>query len=380
MIQILLVPTKMVGTRGKARDFMQLLEYFYDRNNDIVNYHQRKFNLPDRDKILLYGSPASGKTSLVLDYLMNYDLELTLYIDFQDPKFQFRDMMEEDVEGFVEANEIEILVLDHYEHEYFEKLPKVKKLIIVSNTYYKYIENFHSLYLPLLDYEEFFSFQKRGTEKQIFNLFLKQGTLPQLALQTTPKEQLFLQFIKSHFSKSEQKLLTILAHFNGATVTTHQIYTYAKERYKISKDLIYKQIKHFQEQDIIIFIEEFNSSKQKKLLFFDFALAKYLTLTQGFQRQFETMVALSLTKHNIHFKSFGTSGFITYRKQLIIPAPFESEERFWKKAHNRFSSYKKTDIKKIIVITVNAQYEFKIENIEFEALPFYEWVVINDEE
>ncbi len=366
--------------RGKARDFMQLLEYFYDRNNDIGNYHQRKFNLPETDKTLLYGSPASGKTSLVLDYLMNYDPELTLYIDFQDPKFQFRDMLEEDVEGFVEANEIEILVLDHYEHEYFETFPKVKKLIVISSTYYKYEDNFTYLHLPLLDYEEFFSFQKRGTEKQIFNLFFKQGTLPQLARQTTPKELLFLNFIKSHFNESEQKLLSVLANFNGATVTTYQIYTYAKERYKISKDLIYRQIKSFQERGIITFIEEFKSPKQKKLLFFDFALAKYLTLTQGFQRQFETMIALSLTKHNIHFKAFGISGYITHLNHLIIPAPFESEEIFWKKTHKRFSSYRKSNIEKVIIVTINAQYEFKIENIKFEALPFYEWVVINDEE
>ena len=359
---------------------MQLLEYFYDRNNDIVNYHQRKFNLPEAEKILLYGSPASGKTSLVLDYLMNYDPESILYIDFQDPKFQFRDMMEEDVEGFIEANEVEILVLDHYEHEYFEILPKVEKLIIVSNTYYNYGESFHYLHLPLLDYEEFFSFQKRGTETQIFNLFLRQGTLPQLAIKTSPKEQLFLNFIKSHFTESEQRLLAVLAHFNGATVTTYQIYTHAKERYKISKDLIYRQIKNFQEQGIITFIEEFKSPKQKKLLFFDFALAKYLTLTQGFPRQFETMVALSLTKHNIPFKAFGTSGYITHLNHLIIPAPFESEEIFWKKAHNRFGSYKKANIEKIVVVTINAQYEFEIENIKFEALPFYEWVVINDEE
>ena len=73
----------------------------------------------------------------------------------------------------------------------------------------------------------------------LVNLFLKQGTLPQLALSTTPKEQMFLNFIQSHFNQSEQKLLAILAHFNGATVTTFQLYSYAKERYKISKDLIY---------------------------------------------------------------------------------------------------------------------------------------------
>lgn len=359
---------------------MQLLEYFHDRNNDITTYHQRKFNIPETKSTLLYGAPASGKTSMVLDYMMNYDAEEFLYLDFQDPKFQFRDMMEEDVEGFVAANEIKILILDHYEHDYFETLPQVEKIIIVSNTYYDYGESFSYLNLPLLDYEEFFSFQKRGTETQIFNLFLKQGTLPQLAIPTAPKEQLFQNFIRSHFNESEQKLLSILAYYNGATVTTFQLYTHAKERYKISKDLIYRQIKTFQQRGIITFIADAQNSSSKKLLFFDFALAKYLTLTQGFPKQFDTMVALSLHKHNIEFKAFGITGYLTKQKHLIIPAPFEGEHVFWKKAHGRFPNYKKAGIKKVYIVSVTNAYEFKIENMEFEALPFYEWIIINDEE
>jgi len=358
---------------------MQLLEYFHDRNNEITTYHPRKFNLPNADKILLYGSPASGKTSMVLDYLMNHDPEFVLYIDFQDPKFQFRDMMEEDADGFIEANEIELLILDHYKHEYFEILPRVKKLIIVSNSYYDYGKEFNYLNLPLLDYEEFFSFQKRGTETQIFNLFLRQGTLPQLAIPTAPKEQLFQNFIRSHFNESEQKLLNVLAYFNGATVTTFQLYTHAKERYKISKDLIYKQIKMFQEWGIINFIYDIQNSSSKKLLFFDFALAKYLTLSQSFPRQFDTMVALSLHKHNIAFKTLGSLGYVTEKQQLISPAPFESEESFWKKSHNRFNIYKKISITKVYIVTIATHYNFSIENIEFEALPFYEWIIINDE-
>lgn len=358
---------------------MELLEYFYDRSNEIVNYHKRKFSIPEAKNVLIYGSPASGKSSLVLDYLMNFDNEKLLYIDFIDPKFQFRDIMEEDVEGFLEAKKIEILVLDHYQHEYFQLLPSVSKLIVVADNFYDYGESFEQLQLPLLDYEEFFSFQKRGTETQIFNLFLRQGTLPQLAIQTGPKEQLFQNFIRSHFNESEQKLLNVLAHFNGATVTTFQLYTYAKERYKISKDLIYRQINNFLERNIITFISDRLNPKHKKLLFFDFALAKYLTLTQGFPRQFDTMVALSLKKHLIYFEAFGIQGYLTEYNDLIVPAPFESEESFWKKSHGRYINYKQVGIKKVYIVTVTAHYQFSIENIHFEALPFYEWVVINDE-
>jgi len=357
---------------------MQLLEYFYDRNNEITTYHQRKFSLSKGEKILLYGSPASGKSYLVLDYLMEFDPEEILYIDFRDPKFEFRDIMEEDVEGFVEANGIKVLVLDHYQHTYFETFPRVNQLILITNRDHAY-EGFEKLNLPLLDYEEFFSFQKRGNERQVFNLFLRQGTLPQLATQTAPKEQLFFNFIRTHFSESEQKLLNVLAHFNGATVTTFQIYNYAKERYKISKDLIYRQIEDFKERGIILFVFDCKDVKKKKLLFFDFALAKYLTLTQTFPKQFETMIALSLHKHNISFKTFGNRGFLTEKNHLIVPAPFESKEFFFKKVAGKLLSYKKADLKKVYIITIPNHYEFTIENIEFEALPFYEWIVINDE-
>ena len=359
---------------------MQLLEYFYDRNNEIITYHQRKVTIPDVERVLLYGPPSSGKTSMVLNYMMDYDPEEILYIDFKDPKFHFRDIMEEDLNGFTQANEISLLILDHYEHDYFEVLPTVQRVIIVSNTYYDYGEEFETLNLPLLDYEEFFSFQKRGTETQIFNLFLKQGTLPLLAIPTVPKEQIFQNFIRSHFNESEQKLLNVLAYYNGATVTTFQLYTHAKERYKISKDLIYKQIKMFQQRGIITFIADVQNPSSKKLLFFDFALAKYLTLSQSFPKQFETMVALSLHKHNINFKAFGVLGYITEKNELVISAPFESEESFWKKAHGRFPNYKKAEVKHVYIVTVANSYEFTIENIKFEALPFYEWIVINDEE
>jgi hypothetical protein len=310
---------------------------------------------------------------------MNYDSEETLYIDFRDPKFQFRDMIEEDVEGFVDANEIELLILDHYKHEYFQRVPNVKRLIIISDCFYDYGEEFEKLEIPLLDYEEFFSFQKRGTETQIFNQFLRQGTLPQLATEIKPKEQLFYSFIQCHFLESEQKLLGILAHFNTSSVTTHQLYTHAKERYKISKDRIYRQIKELTQRGVIRFIPDAVNANTKKMIFFDFALAKYLSLTQSFPKQFDTMVALSLIKHRVEFKAFGIFGYLTESGQLVIPAPFESEESFWRKAHSKLITYKIAKVKKVYIVTITAQYRFEIENIEFEALPFYEWVVINDE-
>lgn len=358
---------------------MELLEYFYDRNNSLTTYHPRKYSISDEKRILLYGPPTSGKTSLILDYLMNFDDEEVLYIDFKDPKFMFLDIMEEDIQSFIDTYGVQYLVLDHYEHGYLEYFPKVTQIIIISSSDYEYSEKIERLKLPLLDYEEFFSFQPRGNEIQVFNLFLRIGTLPGLATYLIPKEQYFTNFLQSNFDESEQKLLNILAHFNATSVTTYQVYTYAKERYKISKDLIYKQIKSFHAQGIIHYVSDVENKKQKKLILFDFALAKYLSFSQSFPRQFETMIALSLIKHNVKFDFLGSDGYITEKKYLIYPAAFETEERFWKKAHKRFTQYKRNGVQKVFIITINLQYEFRIESIHFEALPFYEWVVINEE-
>jgi hypothetical protein len=116
------------------------------------------------------------------------------------------------------------------------------------------------------------------------------------------------------------------------------------------------------------------------MLLFDFAFAKYLTVGQPFILQFDTMIALALTKHNINVQTLGIHGYVTKENELIIPAPFESEESLWVKSQSKFSIYKKYGIKKVTIITVGNTYEYDIEKLHFEALPFNEWSVINDEE
>jgi hypothetical protein len=116
------------------------------------------------------------------------------------------------------------------------------------------------------------------------------------------------------------------------------------------------------------------------MLLFDFAFAKYLTIGQPFIMQFDTMIALALIKHHIDVQTLGIHGYITKENELIIPAPFESEESLWVKSQSKFSIYKKYGIKKVTIVTVANAYEYDIEKLHFEALPFDEWSVINDEE
>ena len=115
------------------------------------------------------------------------------------------------------------------------------------------------------------------------------------------------------------------------------------------------------------------------MLLFDFAFAKYLTLGQPFILQFDTMIALALMKHQIDVQTLGIHGYVTKEDELIIPAPFESEESLWVKSQSKFSIYKKYGIKKVAIVTVANSYEFRIEKLRFEAIPFNEWSVIHSE-
>ena len=187
-------------------------------------------------------------------------------------------------------------------------------------------------------------------------------------------------FFQSSFDMQEQKLLLLLAKYHTKHLTTHQIYTFAKEKFRVSKDWLYRTIKRFTEEKLIIFIDDRYQKSGKKMLLFDFAFAKYLTLGQPFIIQFDTMVALALMKHHIDVQTLGIHGYITEEDELIIPAPFESEESLWVKSQNKFSLYKKHNIKKVTIVTVANAYEYTIEKLRFEALPFDEWSVINDEE
>jgi hypothetical protein len=116
------------------------------------------------------------------------------------------------------------------------------------------------------------------------------------------------------------------------------------------------------------------------MLLFDFAFAKYLTIGQPFIMQFDTMIALALIKHCINVQTLGIHGYVTRENELIIPAPFESEESLWVKSQNKFSLYKKYGIERVTIVTVANTYEYNIEKLHFEALPFDEWSVLHNEE
>lgn len=358
---------------------MKLLEYYQNQHYVNENFVYRKVQIPVSGDINLYGVRGSGKSALVLDFLQDINEEQRLYIDLDDPNLIFNPLSTLLLQRYIDSEGITHLVLDHYVEGLLEKFPNVERLIVVSR-----LKLDDSALTPLelfpLDYEEFLAFESAVTGTGSFNHFLKTGTLPMMAKRYRSNITAMKQFLKTHFSENEVKLLLILATHHTKHLTTHQIYTFAKEHFKVSKDWLYKTIKTFNEEKLLFFINDRYQKSGKKLIFFDFAFAKYLTTGQPFIVQFDAMIVLSLLKHRIAFDALGIHGYLTQENELIIPAPFESEESIWMKSQNKFSIFKEHNVERITIVTVANQYEFRIQDIYFEALPFYEWTVLNDEE
>ncbi|MCO4844774.1 MAG: ATP-binding protein [Sulfurovum sp.] len=358
---------------------MQLLEYFQNLRYITENYVPRKCQLPLKGDINLYGVRGAGKTTIILDLMHEENEETTLYIDLENPNLFFNTLSTLSLQQYIDRENITMLILDHYKEGYLPYFPNVERLIVLSRILLDDKELSPVELFPL-DYEEFLAFETSAAQSSGFNHFLRSGTLPLIAKAQKTSTQAMKTFLQSSFDENEQKLLLILAQHHTKHLTTHQIYTFAKEKFKVSKDWLYKTMKLFTQEKLVLFIEDRYQKSGKKMLLFDFAFAKYLTLGQPFIIQFDTMIALALIKHDIKVQTLGIHGYVTTNDELIIPAPFESEESLWVKSQSKFSIYKKYGIKKVTIVTVANAYEYNIEKLYFEAIPFNEWSVINAEE
>jgi len=356
---------------------MDLLEHYHEHPPLNEHFILRKKVIPEKGNINLYGARGCGKTALILDYLKERS-DATLYIDLEDPNLILNTLDTLSLQMFIEEYGIIELILDHYEEGMLEVFPKIDRLIILSRVPLGE-PDFTPLQLFPLDYEEFLASQSGNSSTVAFNHFLKAGTLPAMSRQSGNTTLLMKQFFQQQFSPNEQSLILILARYHTQPMTTHQIYTFTKEHFKISKDFVYSTVKRFQKEGLLYFLDNAIKRSSKKMLVYDFAFVKYLTVQQPFGNQFDSMVALTMIKHKIDFLTLGIHGYITHNKELVIPAPFESEEGFWLKAQNKFSLYRKHNIKKITIVTVANSYVFNIEKLYFEALPFSEWSISHTE-
>lgn len=354
---------------------MKLYEYYHNHPPTIVHYVQRKLELPDEECINLYGVRGAGKSAYIFNILAQMDQESFLYIDCEDPNLAFDSLDTHSLEEYISQNDLRLLILDHYHTTALERLPHIRKMITITRIPLA-LDNFTAVELFPLDYEEFLVFEKAVSASNSFNSFIKLGTLPILSKVSSANSAELKTFMQSKFDPQEQRLFIILSLYQTHHLTRHQLYTQAKERFKISKDWLYRKIKEFEEEGVLYFIDDHYQRAGKKLILFDFILSKYCTLDQPFSSKFDTIIALALIKHKVDIETLGIHGYLTKQNELIIPAPFESEESMWKKSHEKFSLYKTQQITQVTIVTVGNNYNYSIEEISFEAMPFYEWSIL----
>ncbi len=348
------------------------LEYFYNTKPKIESYKERKIQLPD-SSFNLYGARGVGKSALVIDYLSKLPKDSYLYIDAQDPIFILEDLESYQIEEFLKNENINTLIIDHYYDGFLDRLPNVDRLIVVSKEKVNYKLN--SIKLYPLDFEEFFNFQKTTTSNLTFSLYNKFGSLPHIAISHNLLS--FKELFFEKFDIQEGKVLLILSLFNGKISTPHQIYQKAKEYFKISKDWLYRAIDRFSNEGIIYQIETIEKGFGKKIYLYDFALAKYLNKRLNFNNIFESIVALALIKKGVEFKSWSNRPyFICEDNRLIIVAPFIDEDTLWSTVQKEFSFYSNLNLNNVTIVTNSNSFRFNIKNINFEAIPFYEWANI----
>ncbi len=350
---------------------MTILDTFFTNPPKLERFYPRKLQLPKDESFLLCGARGCGKSALVIDYINSLQ-EQFLYIDCEDPAFILKTLDEFELEEFIKEEGIKVLILDHYFEGFLEYLPKAEQLIAVSRLPLDL--GLKRLRLYPLDFEEFINFKNRNEAIDAFNLYAKFGSLAHIAKSSNTllaSRELFFE----KFDSQEGKVLLILSFFQGKVATSHQIYQRAKEDFKISKDWLYKTIKNYEKEGVLYKIKTLEGGFGEKIFLYDFIFSKYLNKNQLFITTFDTLVALALLKKGVKILASNSPLGYLNGNRFIQVAPFEDEANLWKKAQNSFGFYTKHKIKKVIAVTVNGRYNFKIKDIKFEAVPFYEWTI-----
>jgi cellulose biosynthesis protein BcsQ len=337
----------------------------------------RKCQVGQNAFINLYGARGSGKTSLIIDWLDNLDGN-SLYIDMLDPKILFESLTLKNLDIYIKEKMITTVVLDHYDNTLLDNLPTCERVVVVTRIRAN-IKNFTPIRLETIDYEEFLGFETNVSQTNGFSHFYKTGLLPAFLRSNKSTQLLVKDFLFSRFESQEIRLLSLLAIHNTKELTINQIYTYAKKTFKISKDWLYKKIDEFVQEGIVYFVEDFSKRGSKRVVLYDITLSGYLSSQLNFGIHFESLVLLSLLKRDNGVYAFNANGYLVQPDKLIICAPFESEDRIWVKTQKIFSEIKKEGIKKVEIVTVSNSYRYTIENILFEALPYYEWSIVEED-
>ncbi len=351
---------------------MDLLENLYEKPPLATNFYPRAYQI-EHKKTLIKTMPKSGTTSIIVDFLSSLEPKNYLYMDLND--LRILHVKKEKLNIFIEKNNISYLVVENYTADF--SLPHVKNIILTCKNQNLHVENFFSLHVKGLSFEEFIAHEKRHFDtKHLFSLYAKAGTLPKSASLDEYENKFYLQeVLHVNLDQMSLQLFCLLAKNQSCTYSLLKAYNKLKQSIKISKDKLYEKAKELENMGFISFIERYNSPKSaKKIYLNNFAYKNAITFEKDFIKRFENMIFCQILHEEIYYTN-ELHFYLPRKNQAILAIPFLPSEIILRRFSKLISSLKRLHVKTLHAITLNNADKKEIEGITCEILPFWEWAL-----
>ncbi len=340
---------------------MDILEHFYENPPRIKGFVPRKCSLGS-ENTLLYGPKGCGKSYLLIDHLLQSEANF-LYLDLEDLRVDHIETIP--LQTFLKEENITLLAIENYDFSF--ALPDFSGQCILTSRQRFSLPGFTPQRILHFDFEEYLATTQKSPT-QSFNTYLKRGT----------GGYNYQLVARASFDSNTLQLFCHLCSLAGRAVSVNQIYLAMKQHCRISKDWLYKTMERLQEEHYIFFIPKKDAPKaQKKLFIYNHGFINALSLHTSFIGIFQNLIVNEMIKKSLQ-PFYGELNKYTVGNTLYSIEPFASEEASWVRVQKFFSQYKKQGIEAVRIITVSSHFSFTVGGLRCEALPFYEWAIVED--
>jgi uncharacterized protein len=288
-----------------------------------------------------------------------------------------RDALKEHLDAFCKLKKITTVAIDRYDNSF--ELPAVAQ-IIISTSVELPLENFETVHLFPLDFEEFLALDNRyETLENALSHFIAIGGFPQLINVASANRHRYLQdLLKLSLNELELELLSFVSKQLGHKLSIFHIFDRFKKSRKLSKDHFYKTFYKLIDERWLLWLEKYQHPKAaKKLYLVDFALKGALTFSKNFSQIFETLVFLELKKVNKEvFYDEDIEFYIPKEDRVVITLPFATEKSLFslmEKIEGWLIAY---GVQMMEVVTMNSEAQLNHPFIKVEMIPFTRWALI----
>lgn len=339
----------------------------------VVGIKPRRYGLKP-EKTFLHGASGVGKSSLAFLHSARY--KKTLYINCLDSRTHLESANALILKSFLERS-LELLIIDSYTPHI--SLPNLNHIILISDSRLHCPQGFKSKKIHALSFEEYISFDSKNLSiNNLFNLFLKEGNLPEIqkldsSYKITRKQDILKLALGNDF-----QIFCQLLGMQGQKITIHHIYTILKKTHKISKDRIYPLL-HTLAESGYIFLIPHHINASKKLYFYDFTLPMCAHNDRNFLASLENMLLLELLAFCERYEcsshiAYGDIGEFISELGVFVFLPFSTQESIESKlAKLSYSTHH------VYVITLQFEGRGSItrggHTLEWEALTFIDFAL-----